>query len=197
MAYSQNFATGFNDSDLVESFLPPSLTENSPQYCAAYADLFVLSPRSGHKEEALLFLEYYYKNQDILFQYTLDQTISDPVRPDWYEKDSASLRTELEEMEAAVREAGGDPAESEELQKLQKELTNLENTAWTISPEDLVIYRNLAEHTKIAVNQLYPMYGGARSDSFERAIDQYIDGETNTDSFLNRLTEIAYMAYEE
>lgn len=199
MCYPQYLGTGYNDEDLVESFLPPALSADSEPAVGGRMELLVMNPSSGQKEETLRFMEFYMAHLDPLIAYSLDASCTEPLRPDNYESNMANLRAEIKGMEAQV-EAATDPSAKAELMEtlevLQRRYTRLESN-WRFSAEDIAIYHGIADKTVIPTKTIYPAGGGSNTESIDTVISQFAAGSMSLDQFIRTLNERANIMFLE
>lgn len=200
MSYPQYFGSGSNDSDIVESFIPPALAGTSPQVIRATMDLLILNPVSKHKDEALIFLEFYASSLDNITRYRIDSSCTEPIRASWYEtahqnrlEQIARLQLQLDETEDFNTRL--DIQDSIEALLQQAQMS--EETDWEISAEDINIYHGIAEHVKIPLRTVYPKDSSAKAQSFDEIISRFASGQMPVDQFIKQLDEKARMIYSE
>lgn len=200
MNYPQYFGTGWNDEDVVASFVPPALTESSPQVIRGTMDLFILSPASKHKAEALIFLEFYAANLNNTTKCRLDSSCSEPIRASWYEAahqarldQIAALQLQLNDTEDA-----GDRRDIESsIEILQEQDQRSQENEWEISVEDIAIYHDIAAHVMIPLRTIYPKDNSAKTQSIDDVVSRFASGQITIDEFVRQLDEKARMIYSE
>lgn len=199
MCYPQYLGTGYNDEDLVESFLPPALSADSDQVVGGRMELLVMNPSSSQKEEVLRFMEFYMAHLDPQITYSLDASCTDPLRPNNYESNMANLSAEIQGIEAQI-DATTDPTARaelvEKLEVLQRRYARLESN-WRFSAEDIEIYQGIADKTVISTKTIYPAGGGSNTESIDTVIAQFAAGSMSLDQFIRTLNERAKIMFLE
>lgn len=199
MSYPQYLGTGYNDEDLVESFLPPALTADSPRVASATLELLMMNPASEHQAEAMNFLAFAMEHLDATTAYQLDATHTEPLRPDGYAAAMQRLTEQCQTL-TAMLETVTDPAErhqlTDKLEALQREQERQAST-WRFSPEDLEIYRAIAQAIVVPTKTVYPAGNSVEADTFDQAIEQFAAGSMPLERFLQTLNDKAYMMFQE
>lgn len=199
MSYPQYLGTGYNDEDLVESFLPPALTEASPQVASATMELLAMNPSSGHKEDVMKFLEFYMEHLDAMTVYELDASCTEPLRPEGYVGTMQRLTEQINILTVKL-EAATDPTTqsqiAEALEALQREYARQESN-WRFSTEDIAIYRGIAETIIIPTKTIYPAGSSIKTDTFDSIIEQFAAGSMSMDRFIHTLNEKANIMFLE
>lgn len=199
MSYPQYLGTGYNDEDLVESFLPPALTEQSPRVASATLELLVLNPASEHPEEAMSFLTFAMGHLDAMTAYKLDASLTEPLRPEGYAATMQSLTEQIDTVTAKLDIVTDLDAREELTEKLAELQHEQERQAsnWYFSPEDIEIYRAIAQTITVPTQTIYPAATSAEADAFDQIIEQFADGSMSLERFIQTLNEKAYMMFQE
>lgn len=197
MAYPQYFGTGYDDADLVESVLPPRLSDTAPQVVRGRMELMVLNPASPHQEEALKFLEFYAQHLNMETLYRLDASKTQPLRLDTYGDTKQRLEGQIAAIQAqlsAAEDASRQAELKDTLAGLQAQYDQNEER-WQISAEDIAIYRAIAEKVVMPTRTVYA--DGLNADAINQVIHQYVDGGMALDAFIRSLNEKAKIMYLE
>lgn len=197
MAYPQYFGTGYDDADLVESVLPPRLSDTAPQVVRGHMELMVLNPASPHQEEALKFLEFYIQHLNAETLYRLDASKSQPLRLDTYEDTKQRLEGQMAAIQtqlSAAEDAGRQAELTDTLAGLQAQYEQNEQR-WQISAEDIAIYRAIAEKVVMPIRTIYA--DGQGADVINQVIHQYVDGGMALNAFIHSLNEKARIMFLE
>lgn len=200
MTYPQYLGTGYNDADLVESYLPPKLTASSPRIARGTLELFILNPASKHKEEALMLLEYYAQHLDMTVQYRMDAICQEPVRPNGYEARQKTLLEEIEQLRQQLlisEDAQQSSALEETIQTKQLAYEKGCASDWLISAEDIAIYHEIAQYVTVPLQTIYPSDSSSQAQTLNELIEQYVAGRLNLDQLIQQLDEKAQMMYYE
>lgn len=198
MSYPQFLGTGFNDEDVVESFLPPALTASSQQMVSASMELLVMNPSTAHQAEALDFLEYYMAHLDARLTYELDASCTTPLRPEGYEMSMQCLTEQISALNNKIASAADGAAKakwSEELEVLQQRYARQESN-WRFSQEDIEIYQGIAEKIVLPTRTIYPA-GTDASAVFDDLIAQLAAGSMPIEQFVRTLNGQASMMFLE
>ena len=199
MCYPQYLGTGYNDEDVVESFLPPALTAEAETAVGGVMELLVMNPSSAHKEETMKFMAFYMEHLDPMFAYQLDAACTEPLRPSNYETTMQNLTAEIQGVEAQI-EAASDPAIkaelAEKLEVLQRRYVRQQEN-WRFSAEDIAIYQGIAQKIVIPTRTIYPAGGGSNTESIDTVIEQFAAGSMSLDQFIRTLNERAKIMFLE
>lgn len=199
MSYPQYLGTGYNDEDVVESFLPPALTENAARVVSGSMELLVMNPSTSHRNEVMKFLEFYMVHLDAMTTYKLDASCTEPLRPEGYEAIMQSLTEQINATTAKL-ESVTDPT-------LRAELTETLDTLqrrcdrqafnWRFSEEDIAIYREIADKIVMPTQTIYPVGSSINTAAFDMVIDQYAAGSMSLNQFIRMLNEKAEIIFQE
>lgn len=194
MSYPQYLGTGYNDDDLVESFLPPALTE---QVVNASIELLIMNPTSVHQEEAAKFMAFYLENLDPLTAYLLDAFRTEPLRPQNYETARKDLTGQIDTLNSQVTLSDDAEAKkAEELQALQQRLARLDSS-WRFSQEDIEIYQTIAAKVVVPTRTIYPMDSDVFSAIFDELTEQLAASSMSVDLFIRLLNEKTRIIFAE
>lgn len=197
MSYPQYLGTGYNDDDVVESFLPPALTEQAEQVVNASIELLVMNPTSVHQKEAVQFMAFYLENIDPLTAYLLDASRTEPLRQQNYEATRKDLTEQLDALNSQIALSDEAKAkQAEELQALQQRLTRLEGS-WRFSQEDIEIYQTIAARVVVPTRTTYPMGNDVFSAIFDDLTEQLAAGRMSLDMFIRLLNEKTCIIFAE
>ena len=199
MSYPQYLGTGYNDEELVESFLPPALTADSSRVAGGTMELLVMNPSSAHQEEVMKFMEFYMEHLDAMTTYELDASRTEPLRPDGYEDTMQSLTEQINTLTAKL-ESVTDPAAkaelTETLETLQRRYARQESN-WRFSAEDIAIYQEIAEKIIMPTKTIYPAGSGINAEAFNTVIDQFAAGSMSLEQFIRTLNDRASVMFME
>lgn len=197
MSYPQYLGTGYNDDDLVKSFLPPALTEQAEQVVNASIELLIMNPTSVHQEEAAKFMAFYLENLDPLTAYLLDASRTEPLRPQNYETARKDLTGQIDTLNSQITLSDDAEAKkTEELQALQQRLARLESS-WRFSQEDIEIYQAIAARVVVPTRTIYPMDSDVFSAIFDELTEQLAAGSMSVDLFIRLLNEKTRIIFAE
>lgn len=197
MSYPQYLGTGYNDDDLVESFLPPALTEQAEQVVNASIELLVMNPASVHQAEAKKFMAFYLKNLDPLTAYLLDASCTEPLRQQNYETARNDLAQQIDTLNSQLTLSDeAKTKQAEELQNLQQRLARLENT-WRFSQEDIEIYQAIAAKVVVPTRTIYPVSSDVFSAIFDELTEQLAAGSMSMELFIRLLNEKTRLIFAE
>ena len=202
MTYPQYLGVGYNDSDIVESCLPPALTAGSERYIRATAQLLVVNRSSKHYEEALSFLEFMAEHTDTVMKYKMYDNLTEPVRPDEYKQEQEQLQeeiTSLQEMLERTKEDSEEDLEQiqEQIQTRERVYDRNEKEYWIVSPQDLVVWLPISSHVVMPLETIYPNDSSTETQSISSLVDTFCSGEIAPDQFISMLNGIASMIYYE
>ena len=198
MSYAQYLGTGYNDEDLVESILPPALTQDAMQVARGSLELLVLNPRSAHQEEAIQFMEYYLEHLDAMTVYQIDASKNTPLRQDGYEAAVQTMREQMEYLQKWLDGVTDDEKMSEiqsQLDSLQKRM-EMQEGLWRFSAEDIAIYQEIAEHIIIPAHTIYPQQG-AGTEILNDVIARFTSGTMSMDQFVKNMNDKAKIMFME
>lgn len=199
MSYPQYLGTGYNDENLVESFLPPALTADSSRVAGGTMELLVMNPSSAHQEEVMKFMEFYMEHLDAMTTYELDASRTEPLRPDGYQDTMQSLTEQINTLTAKL-ESVTDPAAkaelTETLETLQRRYARQESN-WRFSAEDIAIYQEIAEKIVMPTKTIYPAGSGINAEAFNTVIDQFAAGSMSLETFIRMMNERANVIFLE
>ncbi len=199
MNYPQYLGLGYNDADVVESFLPPTLTPDSEQAVKGIMEVLMLSPFSIHSREAVDFMEYYVDHLDTRTAYMLDASRTEPLRAEGYQTEIERLSVRIAAVTAKIESTDDEETAvtlGRELASLQEMLEDTESQ-WVVSPDDIEIYRKIAEKTIIPTRTIYPERDGIYSEVFDDAIELYVTDSFSTDEFISLLNEKSRQIFAE
>lgn len=196
MPYSQYYGSGYNDSDKVVSIMPPSISHESSGKVTATLELFILNPRSNHKQEAIDFLEYYAEHMKTTFQYSLSSTGNVPIRPDGYTSAQDATLAKIDFLSMSLETL--DEVERRETEEIiEEERSNYmrrEQEYWEISQESIDIQQVICQNLKIPLQSVYTNDAARSQDEvIDQVIALFADGRLNVDQFLQMLNEKAMM----
>ena len=199
MNYPQYLGTGYNDNDVVKSFVPPTLTLDSVQAVRGTMEILMLSPLSKHSKEALDFLEYYIEHLDLDLAYQVDMSYTEPLRKKDYEEKIATQEAQIEALNKKLEET--DDIEqrdivTERLEEARDMLAEAKEE-WLYSPEDIEIYQKIAEKIIIPTHTVYPHKDNQNSDAFYRTIERFVDEGFSVDQLITILNEKSKMIFME
>lgn len=191
MNYPQYLGQGYNDSDIVESIIPPSLTENSEQAVRSTLEMLMVNPLSVHPEESILFLEFYLDHLDTEISYQIDASLTMPLRKKDYEETVRRIRDQIQFIQA--QQAKTDDSEAVNtfqkiLDKLELQLQREENE-WLYSPVDIEIYHRIANKIVVPTRTVYPEGSGNHTEAFDQVIDRFANENLSIDQFIRDLNE--------
>lgn len=197
MSYPQYLGTGYNDEDVVESFLPPALTEQADQVVNASLELMALNPASAHQAEAIAFMTFYMENLEPLTAYLLDASRTEPLRPQNYEASLKRLTEQMDSLKSQLALTDDAKAkQAEELQVLQQRYARLENN-WLFSQEDIGIYRAIAAKVVVPTRTIYPTGNDTFSAIFDELTEQLAAGSMSLEMFIRLLNEKTRIIFAE
>lgn len=199
MSYPQYLGTGYNDEDLVESFLPPALTGDSSSVVGGVMELLVMNPSSMHKDETIKFMEFYAAHLEPLTAYSVDAACTSPLRPNGYEQNMQNLSKEIEALREQIASAADPTVKAkltDNLEVLQRRYARQESN-WRFSAEDITIYQHIAEKIVIPTKTIYPAGGGINAETIDAVIEQFAAGSMSLDQFIRTLNERASLMYFE
>ncbi len=202
MTYPQYLGVGYNDSDVVESCLPPALTAGSERQIRATAQLLVINRSSKHYEEALSFLEFMAEHTDTVMQYKMYENLTSTVRPDDYELEQEQLQEEITSLQELLERTNEDSEEDleqiqEQIQIREQAYDRNEKEYWIVSPQDLTIWLPISSHVVMPLETVYPNDSSTETQSISSLVDTFCSGETTPDQFISMLNGIASMIYYE
>ena len=149
--YNQGFGVSYNDSHRVRMMLSPALTADERAMTASL-HLFAISAASRHKQEAVRFLEWYAAHLREVDRYQMTPTLNDPIENPGYVSRVAELKEEIasltERLEGAQDEETAAALE-QRLADVQDILDRSESMRYSISPESIALYRQLAQNLRI------------------------------------------------
>lgn len=142
-----------------------------------------INPFSEHVELAQQFLGEMLNQMEDSVRYNVSDEMNEPVRSryyeqnlEFYEKQLASLQTELESAEAVDK-----PVIEQSLRDMEEARESMEKYSWDISRESIDWYRAHAQN--LAVYRYSPMYSDAGGE-IQDLVTQYLEGRIDTAAFL-------------
>ena len=199
MNYPQYLGTGYNDADIVESFIPPALTPDSAQAVRSVMDVLMLNPFTEHHQEAIDFMEYYVDHLDLMTTYQIDASCSEPLRYNNYEENIENLTMQIDSIHSALEQTD-DPEEqatlNEKLKMAQTRLVDAESE-WLYSPEDIEIYHKIAQKIIIPTHTIYPYNSSDDADVFDNLIDRFMEGHISQEEFITILNNKSMIIFAE
>ncbi len=193
MGYSQYMGAGYNDSDLVVNMLQPALSDGSARTTPVTLQVFVLNPRSAHKEEAMGFIRYFYDHMYDTTRYELTATLSEPLRTKGFEEKQQEAREEIAQLSAqlaTLSEADKKTAQ-ERIALLERQMDRREETWWAVTKEDVTIWQGIAEHLTVPLRTLYAGYSAQRAQdaALQQVIHRFCQGQLSMDQLLKELQQ--------
>lgn len=173
MPYMQTPGTGVSERQAdfpyaVEVMPLPSWDGKAQRYSPATLYMLVLNPYSKHQKEAVAFLEYLSKHLDARTLYELHpdendmrlppdiQQMVDSLTKDLrkWEEIAAKLEAKKAEGQLVGEEIGDLTDAKDRVYRLQKEISQYQESCWIYTPYELQRYRAVAEHMLIDQPQL-------------------------------------------
>lgn len=198
--YNQGFGVSYNDSHRVRMMLAPALISGERAMTASLR-VFAISAASQHRREAVRFLEWYAAHLREVDRYQMTPTLNDPIENPNY----APRVAELEEQIASLTEQLENAQDEETAAALEQRLADTqdildrsESMRYSISPESIALYRQLARDLRIPWNSA--LASNAVRDSLMDVIAPICgDGLTRgeVDALIAQLDRVLDMAVRE
>ena len=145
------------------------------------------------------FLTFAMEHLDAMTAYKLDASLTEPLRPDGYAATMQSLTEQIDTVTAKLDIVTDLDAREELTEKLSELQQDKQRQAsnWYFSPEDIEIYRAIAQTITVPTQTIYPAATSAEADAFDQIIEQFADGSMSLERFIQTLNEKAYMMFQE
>lgn len=195
-SYMQGFGVSYNDDHMAVTIAPPSLDASIEQRVQGELKLAVLNPSSTQKEAATLFIEYMARTANVVTQYMLTPTLSEPVRYDGYQRRRQEMLDNIASLEEQLATADSDKAAplQEMLENEKRMLAEANEKDWYISEEAISIYRAIGDGICIPYQSAFTNRDTFASiaDIIDRYCSQGLD-EASIDNFIQDLDRVVHM----
>ncbi len=196
------FGHTYTDRDRNRMIRTPGLSQDSKQHMFADAQLLAVSAASQHKDAAVRFIEFCAQSMTAQTKYEMMPSLMEPVENPRYTSRVAEVNAEIDSLRAQ-HEAAKTTQERDTISGMiaekERMLASLEDARYTISAEDIAVYREMAEGMEIPYRSAYFGDGGGM-----RSLDEVIarfagDGfeASEIDAMIMELDRVAHMVSAE
>lgn len=175
--------------------LPPAITEENETVIPARMKVYVLNPRSTHKEEALAFLSYQIKNRRTQDEAFMCQDTAASLTAEGNKRIHEAEQM-FNEAQTALDLAKPDEKKTAEDNLVQAQVMleqeKINGRNWMIHPETLRFYQQeYASRISLQVNPLVESekFGGVRIQ-LDGLMEQWLQEQMTTEQYLKKLDEI-------
>lgn len=169
--------SAYSDEDFdYYSFLPLTLTDETPLYLPMQVDVMFINPRSQHLEAAIRYMELYMENLDTIDLAMMCPDMNEPIENPYYEENLAEYQESIDSVLKAL-----ETCKEEDRQAYQDSLENLqtymekykEKQRYLADEESIAAYR--AVDSQFFVLKPNIIYGD--DDSLTQLFMRYMDGQ--------------------
>lgn len=160
-SYNQGFGVSYNDSERMRMILPPSL-DGGERRMTASVHLLAISAASQHQQEAARFVAWWAENLSERELYPMVPSLNDPVESPYYPTRVAQLTEQIASLQERIAQEDSE----EKLEELEAELAwaqgvleRSEDMRYSISPESIAVYREMARQLTIPWNSVLAQSG--------------------------------------
>ena len=196
-AYLKRDTSSFTDA--WSPIMPISLDEQHTPVVSAHMSIYVVNAASEHKPEAVSFLEFVALNRTNADEHLLKPSINTPVQRVGFNAEYAALQNNIEylysQLDSSDESARRDIENTIALQ--ESLLANSEATRWQISEEEIMMYRQIAEHMQIRQTALARLQYSTGLQFFYDTIERFVEGNIDMPTCINLLNERINMILNE
>lgn len=202
-SYYQGFGCSYNDSDMTRMLLPPTLDKGNNQALSASVEVLFVNSASRQQKAADRFIFYCAQNSEITTQYMMNPNMNNPYPNPYYESRMETLSDELTKLQTLLESADVSHADAlrEKILQTESAIERMNESKWSISPESIATYREVAKNLCIPWNSVYLDERGTGSyQAIYAVISQFCyDGldASEIDGLINELNRVTYMVYME
>ncbi len=153
--------------------------------------VYVVNSNSPNKEQAIEFISYMAKRQDDELRISLHPDDNTPVRPKDYDKRMADLNQDAQLLKTQLETTKPEDKKAleEQLQNVQKQLSQMEQNEWLISAKGIADYRALAPYMTMGQNVqfLYNNENQAATEELNNLLIRFIDGQVDSRQLVKEL----------
>ena len=169
------------------TFVPMSLTKDSPFRTGVYLDVLFVNPRTAHMESALNLLSCVIEAMDESNRHVLVSSATDPVENKYYDQWLTSEETYLNELRSQLETVdASEKKDYEEMIRSEEEYFEQmkESTRYDIPPEAIAAYHDMI--LPAAYVRQYNRFTSdeAGSSELNQLIERYLGGQMSLDQFI-------------
>jgi len=179
---------------------PPPFEEGVPSAVMALVSVCVINPNSPNREQAERFVAFAAEHMRAENRILFSPDYNEPQRSESYEAEIASLRAEIEDLEAAlpgIGEADRRAAE-DHLASLKLQWERREAEDFLITAQAIADYRVVAEHLNLLTHSsIINLDNPAANEELNAILNRYMAGQGTMDEALRELDRQFQMMYLE
>lgn len=176
--------TAYSDEDFdYYSFLPLTLTDETPLYLPMQVDVMFINPRSQHLEAAIQYMELYMESLDTIELAMMCPDMNEPIENPYYEENLAEYQESIDSVLKAL-----ETCKEEDRQAYQDSLENLqtymekykERQRYLADEESIAAYRAVDSQFFVLKPNIF--YGD--DDSLSQLFIRYMDGQISLEQLI-------------
>lgn len=170
-------------SDDYFTFLPLTLTDDTPLYLQMEVDVMFINPRIQHLEAALRYMELYMESMTELNLAMMCPGMNEPIENPYYEENLADCQKNIDSILKVLEtcKEGDRQAYQDSLKNLQEYMEEYkENRRYLADEESIAAYRALDSHFFVLKPNIF--YNG--DDSLTQLFTRYMDGQISLEQLI-------------